>query len=226
MRQFLEKNGDRLHFCLFFKWTMVSSLFSWTMGIKYYSSCFVKTIKNAHLSWRAHLSQGWLQTHTHTQALWAWTPKSHHNQGGLSSMSSVIPPSARTVPVPMLPSDAKYNAMSCCSPAIAPLSVYPIPRALWCLFLHFHSSQRHRILLHALLFAFIAPLVPFFNTFFSCSSLKTCVELLPPERVVLFPPEPCSLASLLSSPLVSQFKRVVFCWINKLDQFTKWFDVV
>lgn len=52
------------------------------------------------------------------------------------------------------------------------------------------------------------------------------VELLPPEGVVLLPPEPFSLASLLSSPLVSQFKRVVFCWIDKLDLLTRRFDVV
>lgn len=56
--------------------------------------------------------------------------------------------------------------------------------------------------------------------------LRHSVELLPPEGVLLLPPEPFSLASLLSSLLVSQFKRVVFCWINKLDQLTKWFDVV
>lgn len=107
MRQFLEKNGDSLHFCLFFEWTVVSSLFSWTMGIKYYSLCFVKTIKVAHLSWRAHLFQGWLQTHT--QALWAWTPKSHCNQDGLSTVSSVTTHSSfcqDSACVPMLPSDA------------------------------------------------------------------------------------------------------------------------
>lgn len=72
-RQFLEKNGDRLNFCLFLEWTMVSSLFSWTTWIQYYSSYFVETIEVAHLSPRALLCQGWLQTHTHTQtqALWA-----------------------------------------------------------------------------------------------------------------------------------------------------------
>lgn len=64
MRQSLEKNGDRLHFCLFLEWTMVSSLFSWTMEIQYYSSRFVKTIKVAHLS--QGLAAG---THTDTNTV-------------------------------------------------------------------------------------------------------------------------------------------------------------
>lgn len=213
MRQFLEKNGDRLHFCLFFKWTMVSSLFSWTMGIKYYSSCFVKTIKIAHLSWGAHLCQGWLQTHTHTSTV-SLNPKESPrwtqscNQGGLSSVSSVTTCSSfcqDSACVPMLPSDAWYNAMSCCSPAIAPLSVYPIPRALWCLFLHFHSSQRHRILLRALLFASSARLVPFFNIFFSCSSFKTWCWVAATRRGGSAP----SRAMLLGITLVKPFSESV-----------------
>lgn len=230
MRQFLEKNGDRLHFCLFFEWTMMSSFFSWTMGIHYYSSHFVKTIQVADLSRRAHLCQGWLQTHTHRHK--HCQPES---QGASAIQVDSVPcfpslpilPPARTAPVfpcPSLmhntiqnpiavlplhlsvstPSQGLCNVYSCISTLPKDTGVYSMLFCLLLVLLLCPSSMLSSVVVH----------------------LRHSVELLPPEGVVLLPPEPFSLALLLSSPLVSQSKRGVFSWINKLDQLSKWFDVV
>lgn len=48
----------------------------------------------------------------------------------------------------------------------------------------------------------------------------------PPNQEVLLPPAACSLAPCFSSPLMNQLKRIVFCWISKLDRLTPWFEVV
>lgn len=60
---FLRRMGVSFIFICFLseQWCPPSP-FSWTMGIWYNSWCFVRTIKLAHLSWRAHLCQGCLHT--------------------------------------------------------------------------------------------------------------------------------------------------------------------
>lgn len=130
------------------------------------------------MSWRAHLCQGWLQTRT--KAFWAWTLKSCRVPDGLSTaqhrvlLHSPFPlllGQRRCVPMQL--SNSCQDAMSSCSPAIAPLSVCPIPRAWWSLFLHFSPSRRRRLLPCALLFAISALLVPFCNAFFGCGTFKS-----------------------------------------------------
>lgn len=120
--------------------------------------------------------------------------------------------------------------MSRWSPAIVPLSVFPQPKGFAMPFLAFPSFPKTQaftpcpsVCLQRSSCAFLPSSVPFF----SCATFKSGVlSCCPPKGVVLLPPAACSLAPHLSSPLVSQFQRIVFCWINKLDRLSEWFDVV
>lgn len=226
MRQFSEKNGGKLHFCLFSKWTMVSSPLSRTMGIWYNSWCFVRTIRLAHLSWRAHLCQGCLHTCSRAWALQAWTLKSPPNVGELSTAQTLF--SCTLFPlVPGLPGASLMHCQDVLLLShIALLAVPPIPRAYWCLFLLSTLSKDTDLPFHLLSVLLLCPPA---TSSLVWANLSHGVEQLPTKRGCFQQhlPSPClTLAPRLSSPLVSQFKRIVFCWINKLDRLTVWFDVV
>lgn len=115
--------------------------------------------------------------------------------------------------------------MSYCSPTL-PSSLSPYPKGSCCLFLLSTLSKDTDLPFHLLSVLLLCPPATLSLVW---ANLSHGVEQLPTRRGCFQQhlPSPClTLAPRLSSPLVSQFKRIVFCWINKLDRLTVWFDVV
>lgn len=167
MRQFSEKNGDKLHFCLFSKWTMVSSPLSRTMGIWYNSWCFVKTctsvLKSSPLPGLPTyvftcMSIASLNHKVSSQCRWT----QHSSDFVLLHSISPCPRTAWGL----------SDALSGCPIALphCPPRCSPYPKGLLMPFLAFHPFQRHRL---AIPFAVSAPPVPSCNIVFSLGKFKS-----------------------------------------------------